>query len=189
MPYVLLILSWFSYFAIHSFMASIAVKEFFRKRLSKFHLYRLAYSTLSLFGLLGLLLLNASITAIAFIESKGLVRYISLMLTTFGVLVVNAAFRQYKFSSFIGLREEDEVFSTQGILNKVRHPIYSGTILIAVGFLLFSPNLPTLISVSCIFIYLIIGIRLEEKKLIQKLGNAYLEYKKRVPMLTPRIFN
>jgi protein-S-isoprenylcysteine O-methyltransferase Ste14 len=110
------------------------------------------------------------------------------MLTTFGVLVINAAFHQYKFSSFVGLREEDEVFSTNGILNKVRHPIYSGTILIAAGFLFFSPNLPTLISMGCIFIYLIIGIRLEERKLIQKFGNAYLEYKKRVPMLTPRIF-
>ncbi len=190
MIYVLLILAWVAYFLIHSLLALNLVKEFFKKKLqTKFHLYRLAYTILSSLGLSGLLFLNGSISAVPFFESKGLVRYVSLMLATFGVFVINAAFRQYKLKSFLGLSEEEEVFSANGILNKVRHPIYSGTILIVSGFFFFSPNLPTLISVCCIFIYLIIGIKLEERKLIQKFGDEYREYKKRVPMLAPRMFH
>lgn len=190
MIYTLLILAWVAYFFIHSLLASTPVKEFFKKKWqTNFHLYRLAYTILSSLGLLGLLLLNGSISTVLFFESKGLVRYVSLMLATFGVFVISAAFRQYKVRSFLGLREEEEVFSANGILNKVRHPIYSGTVLIVLGFFFFSPNLPTLISVCCIFMYLIIGIKLEEKKLIQKFGDEYREYKKRVPMLAPRMFH
>ena len=189
MPYVILVLSWVVYFVVHSLLASNPIKEFFAKKLkTKFHFYRIGYNIIAGAGLLGLLFLNGSISATPFFESIGPVRYLSLLLATFGVFVINAAFRQYKLSSFLGFREEGEGFSTNGILNKVRHPIYSGTILIVLGFFLFNPNLPTLISLICIFLYLAIGIQLEERKLIQKFGDTYLVYKKRVPMLAPRIF-
>ncbi|MBK5278819.1 MAG: isoprenylcysteine carboxylmethyltransferase family protein [Bacteroidia bacterium] len=187
MPYLILILAWTVYFAIHSLMASAFVKDYFSKKLkAKFHFYRLVYNILSIIGLLGLLFLNGSIPAISFFQSNGVVRYFSLMLAAIGVFVIKDAFRQYKLGSFLGFKQEDESFSTNGILNKIRHPIYSGTILIVLGFFLFSPNLPTLISVLCIFVYLAIGINLEEKKLVQKFGDTYLEYKKKVPMLVPR---
>ena len=189
MHYSILIISWAGYFLFHSWLASTLVKDFFAKKLKrKFHYYRLSYNILSTVGLFGLFLLNGSISSAAFFESTGLARYVSLLLATLGVFVINASFRQYKLSSFLGFREENEGFTSDGILGKVRHPIYSGTILIVLGFFLFNPNLPTLISMLCIFFYLAIGIKLEERKLAQKFGNAYLEYKKRVPMLAPRIF-
>jgi len=189
MSFVILIFSWGAYFVVHSLLASNFIKEFFAKRLkANFHFYRIGYNIIASAGLLGVLFLNGSISATPFFESVGAVRYVSLMLATFGVFVINAAFRQYKLSSFLGFNKEGEGFSTNGILNKVRHPIYSGTILITIGFFLFNPNLPTLISLICIFIYLAVGIQLEERKLIQKFGDTYLEYKKRVPMLAPRLF-
>lgn len=189
MRYAILIISWAGYFFFHSWLASTLVKDFFAKKLkSKLHYYRLSYNILSTVGLFGLLILNGSISSPAFFEGVVFARYISLMLATFGVFVIKAAFREYKLSSFLGLKEEQNGFSTSGILNKVRHPIYSGTILIAVGFFLFNPNLPTLVSMLCIFCYLIIGIQLEENKLIQQFGDTYLAYKKRVPMLIPHLF-
>jgi methanethiol S-methyltransferase len=187
MPYFILVLAWAIYFFLHSWLASTSVKSFFEKKLKqRFHLYRFAYTIQSTVGLLVLFYLNGSIEADIFFESKGLVRYISLMLATFGVLVISAAFRQYNIRSFLGLQKEEGVFSSKGILNKVRHPIYSGLILITVGFFLFNPKLPTLISSLCILLYLVIGIWLEEKKLIQQFGATYLEYKKRVPSIIPR---
>ncbi len=189
MNYLILIISWTGYFFCHSWLASTPVKDFFTKKLNgNFRFYRLGYNLLATIGLFGLLLLNGSISSSPFFESVGFVRYLSLLLATIGVFVINASFRQYKLSSFLGLREEHEGFVSHGILNKIRHPIYSGTILIVVGFFLFHPNLPTLISMLCIFCYLVIGIQLEEKKLVQKFGDEYLTYKKRVPMLVPRIF-
>lgn len=190
MPYLVLVFSWSAYFVLHSLMAITPIKAFLKKKMhAQFHFYRLAYNLIATVGLLGLLVLNGSIPAVPFFDRNSVVLYTSLMLSTFGVFIISAAFRQYKVSAFLGFREEDsDTFSTHGILNKVRHPIYSGTILIVIGFFLYIPNLPTLISVICIFVYLVIGIYLEEKKLIQKFGDTYLAYKKRVPMLAPRIF-
>jgi methanethiol S-methyltransferase len=37
--------------------------------------------------------------------------------------------------------------------------------------------------------YILIGLRLEERDLITQFGATYQEYRRRVPMLLPRIFN
>ncbi len=46
-------------------------------------------------------------------------------------------------------------------------------------------NLTTLIS---LFVYLPFGIWLEEKKLIRHFGQAYLDYRQKVPALFPNPF-
>jgi protein-S-isoprenylcysteine O-methyltransferase Ste14 len=129
---------------------------------------------------------NASITPIILFESKGFIRYLSLMLATFGIIVISRAFREYRFISFIGLQVEASEFKRAGILRYVRHPIYSGTILIVIGFFLFIPTLATFLSVICVLIYLPIGIYFEEEKLIRQFGEQYRSYKKEVPSIFPR---
>jgi len=187
--YGLLILGWIIYFAIHSVLAADVVKNFFRDLLqSRFLFYRIFYSLISTAGLLGLLFLNAKTSGLLLLNSQGLVRYLSLMLSTFGVIIVSRAFKEHDVASFIGLRQEEIKFSRSGILNYVRHPIYSGTILIVIGFFLFTPTTSTLISVLCIFVYLPIGIHLEEQKLIRQFGEEYIRYKREVPSLIPKVF-
>jgi protein-S-isoprenylcysteine O-methyltransferase Ste14 len=119
--------------------------------------------------------------------SRGFVRYVSFVCAAFSVIIFKQAFRGYKFSFFIGLKHGEEEFVTSGILTHVRHPLYSATILIVLGYFLFEPTLATLASALCIFLYLPLGIYLEEKKLIQQYGNRYLQYKKEVPAITPKI--
>jgi methanethiol S-methyltransferase len=188
MKYVLLIALWVLYFTLHSALASAGVKYFFEQFLkSAFRFYRIIYSVIATVGLLALLLFNASITSAVFFKGEGLIRYLSLMLATFGVIVISRSFREYRFSSFVGLKEEVSVFKRSGILKYVRHPIYSGTILIVLGFLLFNPTLATLVSVGCILAYLPVGIFLEEKKLIKQFGDQYRAYKNDVPSVFPRI--
>lgn len=188
MEYLILIALWFIYFTLHSILASVKVKSFFEKLLANgFRFYRIGYSVISTLGLIVLLLFNASIPSKLIFESVGLVRYLSLMLPTFGVIVISRAFREYRFSSFVGLKQETNEFNQTGILKHVRHPIYSGTILIVIGFFLFNPSMATLISVSCVLIYLPLGIYLEEKKLIEQFGDRYLSYKREVPSVFPRI--
>jgi protein-S-isoprenylcysteine O-methyltransferase Ste14 len=142
---------------------------------------------LSIFGLIALLYLNGSIESEYFFPNEGVMRYISLIFTAFGVILIQLAFRQYSLKAFLGLEQEkDGLLQTEGILKSVRHPIYSGIVLIVIGFFVFIPNLPTLISCLCIFGYLPIGIYLEEQKLIKHYGESYLKYKKQVPALIPR---
>jgi methanethiol S-methyltransferase len=182
----ILALGWIFYFVIHSVLASVSVKDYFAKKLGNgFKYYRVTYSIISTVGLILLVTLNAIIPADYFFERTSVMRYISLMLATFGVMTIQLAFRQYPLKSFLGFREEKNELKIEGILKVIRHPIYSGIYLVTVGFFLFVPNLPTLISCLCIFIYLPIGIYLEERKLIKFYRAEYEKYKKEVPGLIP----
>ncbi|MEI9919134.1 MAG: isoprenylcysteine carboxylmethyltransferase family protein [Bacteroidota bacterium] len=96
----------------------------------------------------------------------------SSILVILGVMVVQSSFRKFKPKEFTELQH-------------VRHPIYSGVILLVVGFFFFIPNLPTLISCACILIYIPIGIYLEEKKLVATYGDQYIEFRKKVPAIIP----
>lgn len=173
---------------MHSLLAADSTKHYFNKLLGKsFRYYRLTYNLFSIVGLLIILFLNASIPSDYLIEGSGWTRYFSLMIATGGIFILKAAFKQYSIKGFLGIENDaQEKFNTDGILKRIRHPIYSGTILIVIGFWLFTPNAPTLVSAGCIFIYLMIGIPLEERKLIRKYGEAYLEYKRKVPALIPK---
>ena len=190
MSYFILILGWIIYFFIHSLLAADAVKLFVADKLPfLYKYYRLIYSFVAIMGLMFLLVLNGAIPADYFFESSGWIRYLSMALAAFGVIIINQAFKYYRLSSFLGIAaEETQSLVISRLLSKVRHPLYSGTILIVMAFFLFIPNLPTLLSASCILVYLPIGIWLEEKKLIKKFGKAYLDYKVRVPALIPKLW-
>jgi protein-S-isoprenylcysteine O-methyltransferase Ste14 len=186
MNYVILASGWVVYFLLHSLLATQRVKSRIQPWMGRY--YRLTYSLLTI-GLVALLVLNGSFESPVFLDSSGLVRYLSLVLTTFGVMTMQLAFRQYRLKSFLGFAEEKDELKIEGILKSVRHPIYSGLILVTIGFFLFIPNLATAVSCGCILLYLPIGIYLEEKKLISMFGEKYLRYREQVPSLFPRIFS
>lgn len=183
----MLVLGWIAYLGLHSVFAADGVKLYCRKHMQNgYRYYRLLYVLFSTLGLFTMLLLNASISSVYLIESGGWNRYFSLMLATFAIFIFKAAFKQYSLKGFAGFEPDDhESFKADGILKHVRHPIYSATILMVMAFWLFIPNVTTLISACCIFIYLAIGIPLEERKLIKKYGETYIMYKQRVPALIP----
>jgi protein-S-isoprenylcysteine O-methyltransferase Ste14 len=187
MAYGVLIGGWITYFSLHSLLALDSVKRKAQKGLGKhYRYYRLGYSVFATAGLVALLVVSGSIPSVYYFEPSGLPRYFSLVLTTVGVMVMKSAFRNYLLKSFLGFEPEENRLRTGGALAWVRHPIYSGLILITAGFFLFIPNLPTLISCCSILLYLPIGIHLEERKLIRAFGDDYVKYRKEVPAILPR---
>lgn len=178
--YIILVSGWIAYFALHSLLATDAVKSKFSPRI-----FRMFYVLFSMAGLLAMLFYNGSIHSLKFFVSEGPIRYVSLVLTAFGVMTIQSSFQQYSFKGFIGLGNETRELRTDGVLKYVRHPIQAGLILVTLGFFFFIPNLPTLITCLCILVYIPIGIYLEEKKLIKTYGDKYLEYKKNVPAVIP----
>jgi protein-S-isoprenylcysteine O-methyltransferase Ste14 len=179
--YIVLVTGWILYFTLHSVLAMTSVKSKFPPQL-----FRLFYVTVSTVGLIALLFYNDSIHSLKFFVAEGPVRIASLVLTVFGVMIIQTSFRQYSFMGFIGLGEEKKELRTEGVLKYIRHPIQAGLILITAGFFLFIPNLPTLISCACILIYIPIGIFFEEKKLIAIYGDQYRDYIKKVPAIIPQ---
>lgn len=185
--YGLLIVGWAFYLSMHSLLAANGVKQKAQALVSK-KVYRFVYSLFSLVGLLVLFMYAGTLDqAVLYQQHQGL-RYGGLVLTTYGVIIIRLAFKQYSLKEFVGLGEQqtEQPLQTSGILSRVRHPLYSGTILLLIGYVLFSPKITTLVSVCCILTYLPIGIWLEERKLIAQYGDAYRQYKARVPMLIPR---
>lgn len=185
--YGMLILGWVIYLGLHSILASNSVKQKMLAFVSQ-RVYRLIYSLISTIGLVVLFLYADTLDqTVLYRQHQGL-RYVGLVFATYGVIIIRQAFKQYSLKEFVGLGEEqkEQPLQTSGILSKVRHPLYSGTIVLLIGYVLFSPKVTTLVSVVCIFIYLPIGIWLEERKLIVLYGDAYRQYKTRVPMLIPR---
>ena len=81
-------------------------------------------------------------------------------------------------------REDSQVI-TSGVFSIVRHPIYLGSILLYLGFILLSLSLLSFLVWILIIVFYYMISRYEEKLLIQRFGSAYEKYKKKVPMLLP----
>ncbi|WP_455379199.1 methanethiol S-methyltransferase, partial [Petrachloros mirabilis] len=75
-------------------------------------------------------------------------------------------------------------FMTPGFYRFVRHPLY-------LGFLIGFWATPTMTVAHLVFAitttaYILIAIQLEERDLVNALGNTYAAYRRQVPMLIPR---
>ena len=91
-----------------------------------------------------------------------------------------------------GLRSllQEETYSElliSGIHRYVRHPLYLGTFLFIWGLAILFPTLSLFISNLVITIYTLIGIKLEERKLVIEFGDQYRTYQQNVPKLIPKI--
>jgi protein-S-isoprenylcysteine O-methyltransferase Ste14 len=186
--YILLIAFWLVYSISHSLFASNKVKKWldFTKKY-----YRIAYSIFSLVGLLAILFWMALQPKTWLWEIIPFTKGVGLSMATFGLLIIRRVIGQISVSEFIGLKPEVLVpdLIVKGSFEYVRHPIYTGTILLIWGYFVFSPNDLNLISAFCITIYTLIGIRIEEKKLLETFGKPYADYKSKTPMLIPKRFN
>lgn len=121
-------------------------------------------------------------------EKKEAITYCGLMISSLGVIVLQKSFKRISIKSFLGLsNEKNHGLIMSGLHAHVRHPIYSGTILIFLGAFLFNPTNLMLTSFVWLLIYLPVGIYLEEKKLITLFGDQYLDYKKRAKAVIPKI--
>lgn len=95
--------------------------------------------------------------------------------------------------SFLGIRQALSALSqpergslvTTGLYRWVRHPLYTGGYLLIWLTPVMTLNLLTLFTI--LSIYLFLGARLEERRLVQAFGDAYRAYQAEVPMLVPRI--
>ena len=189
---VWLALAWLAFAAVHSALASFAVKEkLARCWPAAAPWYRLAFNGFSLATVLPILWLSYALEGSPLWQWTGAWRWLSHGLALASIAGFVAAARGYDMETFLGLRqirERDrqpdghEGFRLSPFHRCVRHPWYFfGLVLVWTG----DKNLPLLVSAVAITAYFIVGSRLEEKKLLALHGDAYRRYMARVPGLLP----
>lgn len=94
-----------------------------------------------------------------------------------GAITVN----RHVASSVAGVRE----IVTHGVYRIVRHPIYTGDLILAWGFFVFHPTIRVLFAVAWWTVVLIVWMRLEDSGLRERFGEAYEAYSRRVPGFIP----
>ncbi len=192
LEHYLLIIFWIVYYVVHSVGAATSVKDFFHKKVKDEGLYRLIYTLFAFVTLAGILLFQYSFTSPQLFYLN---RYVFLPII-FGVLpgmlIMFISIKKY-FVALSGIRRvmgESEIveLKVNGIHNYVRHPLYSGTLLFVWGLFFIYPYLNNLICVVLLTLYVWIGVKFEEKKLVQVFGQQYKDYSYAVPRFIPKIF-
>ncbi|MEM8894083.1 MAG: DUF1295 domain-containing protein, partial [Bacteroidota bacterium] len=146
--YFIIGIFWVVYLTLHSVLAADSVKSWFVANAPwVFQYYRLFYSLFSVLGMLLFTVYMSVIESHAVWPDFATAKYAGMVLAAWGVIIVKRSFRAYSFREFMGFKKEESgELVVDGLQSKVRHPLYSGTILIILGFFLFSPTYEILIS-------------------------------------------
>ena len=184
-------LAWASFGVGHSLLASAWAKRRLGPWLGPW--YRLAYNGVSVLHAgavvaLGLWLLDTNTY-----DVPAVVLFVLYSVQVIGVVVLLGSLKGYDLGRFGGLRQirnhlagrdepEDEPLRLDGLHRYVRHPLYTGTLLLLWGGAPSDFGLATALWAS---LYLWIGTLFEERALLRLYGQAYADYRNRVPALVP----
>lgn len=113
-----------------------------------------------------------------FATGFGLVLLSTFLIDHFDLFGLKQVLRQ-----FVGRPAAKANFVTPFLYKLVRHPLYLGFILAFWG----GPNMSAghLLFAASMSAYILIAIRFEERDLVRQLGERYVAYRERVPMLIP----
>lgn len=187
-----LALGWLAYASLHSLLAALAVKGWVTRRWPAFApWYRLAYNLVATLLVLPLMWASFAIPGDWLWRWTGIGAWIANGLALAALAAFWVSTGAYDMAEFLGLRPlrekradaaEHDAFRISPLHRHVRHPWYClGLVLIWTR----DMNAPMLVSAAAITLYLIIGARLEERKLEAHYGAAYRAYRQRVPGLLP----
>jgi protein-S-isoprenylcysteine O-methyltransferase Ste14 len=88
------------------------------------------------------------------------------------------------YSSSLVTRVDHQVVR-HGVYRLVRHPIYLGVLVACMGIPLYAPSAGGFGVMSLLIPIVLNRIRLEERLLIEQLGESYRSYQRTTPMLVP----
>ncbi len=181
---------------IHSALASngsknLAARLFGEKSRKYYRLGFVLLATLMTFAYLSLVILLPD-RLIYLIPTPWVYLTLLIQLAALGGIILS--FGQINTTDFLGLNvlthsryfHSGEIqlnLVTGGFYRRVRHPIYTCTII----FLFFFPGMSwnLLALIVGITVYMLVGAIFEEKQMVQTFGAAYVEYRNKTPMFLP----
>jgi len=195
MKYLLIALMWTAYSSLHSYLISIRFTNLMTRLLKNYYaFYRFSYVLISFILLVPLINITGQLdnqVIITYSSSLNIARYVLISCSL--LMFFWAFFFNYDCLSFFGIRQilnfgkekkinPSEGVKKNGLLGIIRHPMYFALII----FLWCQTFRVSDIVVNVVLtIYIIIGTKLEEKKLVLEFGDIYVKYQQEVPMLIP----
>ena len=188
--HILLALLWILYGLLHSWLAGISFKQKAKQWMKdQYQYYRIYYTVFAFVTFAAILYYQIQLTSpLLWPITK------ATMLTGGGITLavltlMGICIRKY-FFSLSGLKSlftgsTSNTLMISGIHKYMRHPLYLGTFAFIWGLWIVFPYASLLIANTIITAYTLIGIRLEEEKLIKEYGDDYRKYRQTVPMLLP----
>ncbi len=185
---------WLLWCFLHSFLIGQPAQRLAKKLMGRyFGRYRICYICFSIVSLIPVLLYQYSLKTTLLFNWPGPFRIIQVFLLLYASLLFYLGGRAYNMGYFFGIKqwknsrksikESPPAFNSDGILNYVRHPWYSGGLAFVWGF--GSITDISLVSKIVLSLYLVVGTILEENRLKKEIGPLYSKYCKRVNMLIP----
>ncbi len=188
-------LLWAAYCALHSYLISTGFTNLLSRLLKKYYaFYRLFYVLISLFLLIPLINYTVQLDSNIIVVYGPTLEIIRVVLIYGSLLMFFwAFFLNYDSLSFFGFRQilnlanvkksnPSTEIKRKGLLGIIRHPMYFTLII----YLWCQTHKLSDIVVNLVLtVYIYIGTRLEEKKLILEFGEKYIKYQSEVPMLIP----
>ena len=184
----LIVFAWAAYGVLHSWLAGTSLKRWVSARQpSAMPAYRLGFNLLATLLLLPPLWLTLRYQGEPLWTWPGWIAWPVALGVVAGFLW---SLKWYDSAEFLGLRQwrtregkDQEALTLSPLHRHVRHPWY------AMGLLFLwtrDLNAAWLVTAIAVTVYILIGSRLEEKKLEALYGEAYARYRRRVPGLLPR---
>lgn len=194
----LLIIFWTLFFAIHSILTMQQAKKKIQNLLRwSANQYRLGYNFIAIATFFPILAYQFQLPTNKVLSNSEIFIIIGGMMMVIGTLLILYTFRGYSVGEFLGFKQTkthddgtpiEEPLVTTGLNAFVRHPLYLGTLITVGGFFLYKGTDVSLVFLTAIVVYLVIGIGSEEKKLVKIYGESYLDYQRKVKRLIPFIW-
>lgn len=181
--------AWLLFGLSHSVTAGATAETGLGRLFGRAH--RLAFNVLAIaeFGIVLAIGAWAGRGATDFVRPE-IVMIMQIAMVIAGVLLGVVALRSYRAGPFMGwsqFRGEDDdaqPLVIHGLNKRMRHPLYSAALLLLWGLVRDDIGLATAVWGS---LYLYIGSRFEERKLVARYGEAYRHYRATTPRFYPRM--
>jgi protein-S-isoprenylcysteine O-methyltransferase Ste14 len=183
---------WILFSIVHHFTASEKIKAVCRLYMhAGFRYYRLIYSLIAILTLSFVMYKQFTIKSFGLGIAPWLKNFIGIPFGELGIGLMGVSIYKYFFKlsgiSIFFHENSSGSLELHGIHKYVRHPLYLGTLLFIWSLFLFFPLLSNLQACVVITLYVLIGIRSEERKLVTLFGQDYESYRHKTPGLIPNI--
>lgn len=110
--------------------------------------------------------------------------YLGSVISSLGIFLVYRGWKAVH-GKYWGREQDERSMVVDGVYAYVRHPQYTGFMLITLGLLVHWATIPLLIMWPILGIQYYRLAKREEREMVEEFGDAYREYQRKVPMFIP----